>query len=54
MFSRNVQNLLEYLAKEGALVISPEDPIAGPMLLAHAGGVVEPPQPSAFSPQGSS
>lgn len=54
MFSRNIQNLLEYLAKDGALIISPDDPIAGPMLLSHAGGVVERHQPSAFSPQGSS
>jgi NAD(P) transhydrogenase subunit alpha len=54
MFSRNLQNLLEYLAKDGALVISPGDPIAGPMLLSHAGGVVERRQPSALSPQGSS
>ena len=54
MFSKNLQNLLEYLAKDGALVISPEDPIAGPMLLSHAGGVVERHQPSALSPQSSS
>ncbi|HET9276425.1 MAG TPA: NAD(P) transhydrogenase subunit alpha [Gemmatimonadales bacterium] len=54
MFSRNIQNLLEYLAKDGALIISPDDPIAGPMLLSHAGGVVKRHQPSALSPQGTS
>lgn len=54
MFSRNIQNLLEYLVKDGALGITPEDPIAGPMLLSHAGGVVERHQPSALSPQGTS
>lgn len=51
MFSRNLQNLLEYLVKDGALVISPDDPIAGPMCLTHADGVVNSPQPSAISPQ---
>jgi NAD(P) transhydrogenase subunit alpha len=35
MFSRNLQSLLEYLAKDGALVIALDDPIAGPMCLAH-------------------
>jgi len=35
MFSRNLQSLLEYLVKDGALVVSPDDPIAGPMCLAH-------------------
>jgi NAD(P) transhydrogenase subunit alpha len=50
MFSRNIQNLLEYLAKDGALIISPDDPIAGPMLLAHGGGAVPSPQPPAPSP----
>lgn len=54
MFSRNIQNLLEYLAKDGALIISPDDPIAGPMMLSHAGGVVKRHQPSALSPQGTS
>jgi NAD(P) transhydrogenase subunit alpha len=49
MFSRNIQNLLEYLVKDGALVISPDDPIAGPMLLAH-GGSVPNPQPPIPSP----
>lgn len=51
MFSRNIQNLLEYLAKDGALVISPDDPIAGPMLLAHGGGAVPSPQPPTPNPQ---
>jgi len=44
MFSRNIQNLLEYLAKDGALIISPDDPITGPMLLAHGGRAVPSPQ----------
>jgi NAD(P) transhydrogenase subunit alpha len=51
MFSRNIQNLLEYLARDGALVISPDDPIAGPMLLAHGGGAVPSPQSPVPSPQ---
>jgi NAD(P) transhydrogenase subunit alpha len=50
MYSRNLQNLLEYLVKDGALVISPEDPIAGPMLLAHGGVVPQPPAPNPLSP----
>jgi H+-translocating NAD(P) transhydrogenase subunit alpha len=50
MYSRNLQNLLEYLVKDGALVISPEDPIAGPMLLAHGGVVPQPPAPNPRSP----
>jgi proton-translocating NAD(P)+ transhydrogenase subunit alpha len=51
MFSRNIQNLLEYLVKDGALIISPEDPIAGPMLLAHGGGAIPSPQSPVPSPQ---
>lgn len=39
MFSRNLQSLLEYLVKDGQLVLSLDDPIAGPMCLAHAGTV---------------
>ena len=50
MFSRNIQNLLEYLVKDGALVISPDDPIAGPMLLAHGGRAVPSPQSPVPSP----
>jgi len=39
MFSRNLQSLLEYLVKDGALTIALDDPIAGPMCLAHGGEV---------------
>lgn len=39
MYSRNLQALLEYLAKDGALVVSMEDPIAGPMCVTHGGQV---------------
>lgn len=39
MYSRNLHNLLEYLVKDGALGLSPDDPITGPMCLAQ-GGVV--------------
>ncbi|HJR33607.1 MAG TPA: NAD(P) transhydrogenase subunit alpha [Gemmatimonadales bacterium] len=46
MFSRNIQNLLEYLAKDGTLAISPDDPIAGPMLLAHGGSIPNPQSPN--------
>jgi NAD(P) transhydrogenase subunit alpha len=31
MYSRNVQNLLEYLTKDGKVLIAADDPIAGPM-----------------------
>jgi NAD(P) transhydrogenase subunit alpha len=51
MFSRNIQNLLEYLAKDGALIISADDAIAGPMLLAHGGGAVPSPQSPVPSPR---
>ena len=39
MYSRNLQSLLEYLVKDGKLQISLEDPIIGPMCLAHAGTI---------------
>ncbi len=39
MYSRNLQSLLEYAVKDGAFVIALDDPITGPMCLAH-GGVV--------------
>src|SRR5437867_3081709 len=39
MYSRNLQALVEYAAKDGKLQISPEDPITGPMCLTHAGAV---------------
>ncbi|PYP40561.1 MAG: NAD(P)(+) transhydrogenase (Re/Si-specific) subunit alpha [Gemmatimonadetes bacterium] len=39
MYSRNLQALVEYAAKDGKLRISPEDPITGPMCLTHAGAV---------------
>ncbi len=37
MFSRNLQSLLEYLVKDGQLTIALDDPITGPMCLAHGG-----------------
>jgi len=37
MYSRNLQALLEYLVKDGRLEIDRDDPIAGPMCLAHGG-----------------
>jgi NAD(P) transhydrogenase subunit alpha len=33
MYSRNVQTLLEYLSKDGKVVVAPDDAIAGPMVL---------------------
>ena len=33
MYSRNLQSLLEYIVKDGRLVLDPGDPITGPMLL---------------------
>ncbi len=33
MYSRNVQTLLEYLSKDGEVVVAAEDAIAGPMML---------------------
>jgi NAD(P) transhydrogenase subunit alpha len=42
MFSRNLQSLLEYLVKDGALTIALDDPIAGPMCLSHGGAVRTP------------
>src|ERR1044071_4870569 len=39
MYSRNLQSLLEYLVKDGKLQVSLDDPITGPMCLAHAGTV---------------
>jgi NAD(P) transhydrogenase subunit alpha len=39
MFSRNVQALLEYAVKDGALPVDPEDAILGPMCVTHAGAV---------------
>jgi NAD(P) transhydrogenase subunit alpha len=37
MFSRNVQTVLEYLIKDGRVTIALDDPITGPMCLAHDG-----------------
>ncbi len=37
MYSRNVQNLLEYLIKDGRPSLAPDDPITGPMALARDG-----------------
>ena len=39
MYSRNLESLLTYLVKDGQLVLSLDDPITGPMCLAHAGTV---------------
>lgn len=39
MYSRNLLTLIEYLLKDGTLVIDLEDPITGPMCLTHAGAV---------------
>ncbi len=39
MFSRNVLTLLQYLMKEGQVIIDLNDEIAGPMCVAHAGQV---------------
>ncbi|MGQ0702903.1 MAG: NAD(P) transhydrogenase subunit alpha [Gemmatimonadales bacterium] len=33
MYSRNVQTLVEYLTKDGRVVVGAEDPIAGPMIV---------------------
>lgn len=37
MFSRNVQAVIEYLIQDGRAVIGLDDPITGPMCLAHEG-----------------
>ncbi|HEV8356384.1 MAG TPA: Re/Si-specific NAD(P)(+) transhydrogenase subunit alpha [Gemmatimonadales bacterium] len=39
MYSRNLQSLLGHLAKDGKLTIQLDDPITGPMCLAHGGTV---------------
>jgi NAD(P) transhydrogenase subunit alpha len=39
MYGRNVTTLLQHLAKDGQLRLDPEDEIAGPMLVVHAGKV---------------
>ena len=39
MYSRNLQALLDHLAKDGEAQFSLEDPIAGPMCVAHDGRV---------------
>jgi proton-translocating NAD(P)+ transhydrogenase subunit alpha len=39
LYGRNVMTLLQHLAKDGALRLDPEDEIAGPMLVVHAGNV---------------
>jgi NAD(P) transhydrogenase subunit alpha len=39
MYGRNVTTLLQHLAKDGRLQLDPEDEIAGPMLVVHAGKV---------------
>src|ERR1043166_1210269 len=40
MYSRNLQSLLGHLARDGKLTIALDDPITGPMCLAHAGTVL--------------
>jgi hypothetical protein len=35
--SRNEQTVLEYLIKDGRMTIALDDPITGPMCLAHDG-----------------
>ncbi len=37
MYSRNLQNLLEYLIKDGRPSLAPDDPITGPMTVARGG-----------------
>ena len=39
MYGRNVATLLQHLASDGRLVLDPQDEIAGPMLVVHAGKV---------------
>jgi NAD(P) transhydrogenase subunit alpha len=39
LYGRNVAALLQHLAPEGALRLDPDDEIAGPMLVVHAGKV---------------
>lgn len=39
MFSRNLQSLLEHGQKDGTFVVTLEDPILGPMCVAHDGAV---------------
>jgi len=40
MFSKNVQTFVEYILKEGKLVIDLGDPITGPMCVTHEGKVL--------------
>lgn len=39
MYSRNLQNLLEYMVKDGRAVVAPDDPITGPMTVARGAAV---------------
>ena len=39
MFSKNVVTLLQHLMKDGAIALSMDDEIAGPMSVVHAGAV---------------
>ena len=39
MFGRNVEALVKHLFREGQVVVSPTDEIAGPMIVTHAGEV---------------
>ncbi len=39
MYSKNVQTFVEYILKDGALQLSLEDPITGPMCVTHGGQV---------------
>ena len=35
MYSRNLQNLLEYFVKDGRPVLAADDPVTGPMMVAR-------------------
>jgi NAD(P) transhydrogenase subunit alpha len=39
LYGRNVQTLLQHLARDGRLALDPQDEIAGPMLVVHQGKV---------------
>jgi NAD(P) transhydrogenase subunit alpha len=42
MYSRNLQNLLEYLIKDGRPNLAPDDPITGPMAVARGSAPAAP------------
>jgi NAD(P) transhydrogenase subunit alpha len=39
MYSRNLQAFVDYAVKDGAIISSPDDPIAGPMCVTHGGEI---------------